>query len=88
MGLTPAETHITADLIPEYRTQQMTTGFAACSQVNQIFLKADGKISCSCMRYYHILAEAKDVNMAEFFNGDVMRYIRESFISGMEPFAF
>jgi Radical SAM superfamily len=86
--LTPAETRITAELIPEYRTQQHATHFASCSQVNQIFLKADGKISCSCMRYHHILAEAKAVNMAEFFNGDVMRYIRESFIAGKEPFAF
>ena len=40
------------------------------------------------MHYHHILAKAKDVDMAEFFNGEVMRYIRESFISGKEPFAF
>lgn len=87
-GHTPAETFITADRIPEYRTQQHPTSFHGCSQTTQIFLKADGKVSCSCMRYYHILADAKDENLAVFFNGPVMRYIRESFQAGKEPFAF
>ena len=84
---TPAERLLTAKRIPEYRAERHPTRFKSCSQVNQIFLKADGKISCSCMRYHDILGDAWSLDVGKFINGELMRYIRESFISGYEPFA-
>src|ERR1700732_4221229 len=85
---TPAETLVTADQIPSYRAKREKTKFQACTQVNQIFLKANGNISCSCIRYWNILGNAKEVNVGEFANGELMTYIRESFRDGYEPFDF
>lgn len=84
---TPVETRISPDKIPEYRATRHKTQFQGCTQLNQLFLKADGKISCSCMRYWDILADAKETNIGKFANGELMRYIRESFSEGYEPFA-
>jgi hypothetical protein len=86
--VTPAETIITEDSIPAYRAVREPTKFAGCTQVSSLFLKADGKISCSCMRYRHVLADAREVDVGEFFNGVTQRYIRESFLAGAEPFDF
>src|ERR1700674_720387 len=86
--LVPAERQLSADQIPQYRSTRHPTQFKACTQVNQIFLKANGKISCSCMRYWDILADAKETHVGEFANGELMRYIRESFLAGCEPFDF
>src|SRR5215475_1993179 len=85
---TPAENYLTADQIPDYRAARMKTTFQGCSQVNQIFLKSDGKFSCSCLKYWDILGDARTLDAADFFNGELMRYIRESFREGYEPFNF
>ena len=86
--LVPAEIRIEPSDIPIYRAARHPTSFQGCTQVNQIFLKADGKITCSCVRYYHILEEAKNINVAEWYNGEIMTYIRDSFKEGYEPFSF
>ena len=85
---TPSETRLSVGKIASYKVARKKTRFRGCTQVNQIFLKADGKISCSCLKYWDILADAREVNVADFFNGDLMRYIRESFRDGYEPFDF
>jgi hypothetical protein len=64
------------------------TRFASCSQARQLFLKADGNITCSCSRYYHVLGNADELDAGAFFNGPLMQYIRESFADGYEPFDF
>ncbi|WP_219319829.1 radical SAM protein [Methylovirgula sp. HY1] len=87
-ALVPTEVRITPDQIPKYRAQRHPTTFQGCTQINQIFLKADGKITCSCIRYYKILEEAKNINAAEWYNGQIMTYIRDSFKDGLEPFSF
>jgi len=84
----PVSISISPDRIPVYKANQHKTNFEGCTQINQIFVKANGQISCSCMRYYHVLANARETNVAEFFNGDLMRYIRQSFQNGCEPFVF
>ncbi len=40
------------------------------------------------MRYYHVLEDAENVNVAEWYDGKMMNYIRESFEAGYEPFQF
>lgn len=85
---TPDEVPIGTDAIPHQTAMRVPTKFKGCTQVHQIFLKANGKIACSCMRYYHILADAREVNVAKWYNGEVMTYIRESFKAGFEPFNF
>jgi len=85
---TPAEMRLCADKIRSYKAARNRTEFRGCTQVNQIFLKANGNISCSCLKYWDILANAKETNIAEFFNGDLMAYIRDSFREGYEPFDF
>ena len=42
---------IPLDQIASYKQSRHQTQFQACTQVNQIFLKANGKISCSCMSH-------------------------------------
>lgn len=88
MWNTPAETSVIANEIPNYRAARQPTRFAGCSQVNGLFLKADGSITCSCSRYWTILADAREVDLGIWYNGAVQRYVRESFIAGAEPFAF
>lgn len=85
---TPDEVLIGPDAIPHQAAMRVPTKFKGCTQINQIFLKANGKISCSCMRYYHVLADAREVNVAKWYNGEVMAYVRESFKEGLEPFNF
>jgi uncharacterized radical SAM superfamily Fe-S cluster-containing enzyme len=86
--LTPDEEFIYPSDIPKYAGERFPTTFQGCSQINQIFLKANGKITCSCMRYYHVLEDATKINVAEWYNGKMMNYIRDSFKSGKEPFRF
>jgi hypothetical protein len=85
---TPDEEFIDPSDIPKYAGERFPTTFQGCSQINQIFLKANGKITCSCMRYYHVLEDATKINVAEWYNGKMMNYIRDSFKSGKEPFRF
>jgi hypothetical protein len=85
---TPAENHLTADQIPAYRRARKKTSFQGCTQINQLFLKSDGKLSCSCQKYWDILGDAREINAADFLRGEIMRYIRESFREGLEPFTF
>jgi molybdenum cofactor biosynthesis enzyme MoaA len=85
---TPDEEFIDPANIPKYAAERFPTTFQGCSQINQVFLKANGKITCSCMRYYHVLEDATKVNVAEWYNGKMMNYIRDSFKSGKEPFRF
>jgi uncharacterized radical SAM superfamily Fe-S cluster-containing enzyme len=87
-GVTPQEIFIRPDSIPRHRATRTKTHFQGCSQINQIFMKASGKITCSCMRYYHVLEDARNINVAEWFNGQMMTYIRESFKEGLSPFSF
>lgn len=84
----PAEKFVRTEDIPRHRAARHPTKFKSCTQINQIFLKANGYISCSCMRYWDILADPKQVHVGEFANGELMQYIRESFRDGYEPFDF
>ncbi|MCJ2142943.1 radical SAM protein [Methylobacterium sp. E-066] len=86
--LTPREVNFDLTKLPTYKGRRQKTSFDGCTQVYQVFIKSDGKISCSCMRYYNILEHADNVNVAEWYNGQVMEYIRESFEDGLEPFSF
>lgn len=86
--LTPTENLLTADRIPEYRRARQKTSFQGCTQISQIFLKSDGKLSCSCQKYWDILGDARVIDAAEFFRGEIMQYIRDSFREGFEPFHF
>lgn len=86
--LTPAETLVTPASIPDFRSRRQPTRFTGCDQVDQIFLKANGKITCSCQRYFHVLADAREIDVGQWFNGEMQRYIRESFLAGEEPFDF
>jgi uncharacterized radical SAM superfamily Fe-S cluster-containing enzyme len=85
---TPSEITIRPADIPRYLATRTKSDFQGCTQVNQIFLKADGKISCSCMRYYHILADVRDVDVGVWFDGQIMQYIRDSYKAGSDPFSF
>jgi hypothetical protein len=79
----PAETVVTPKLFGRFPTR-----FRGCAQTNSIFLKSNGKLTCSCSRYWHVLADARKINVGEFFNIASMKHIRESFRDGFEPFDF
>lgn len=85
---TQSEVSVDPQNIGRYRLTRKKSAFQGCTQVNQIFLKANGKISCSCMRYYHILADARDTDVGAWFDGQMMQYIRESYKEGFDPFSF
>ncbi len=40
------------------------------------------------MRYTYVLADAREIDIGQWFNGQMQRYIRESFLAGAEPFDF
>ena len=64
------------------------TQFKGCTQLYQYFVKADGTMACSCMRYWDILADLRNIDAGRFYNGQMMKYIRQSFAEGYEPFSF
>jgi hypothetical protein len=86
--LTPDLKYVSESQIDELRANRVATTFQGCTQLYQYFVKSNGAISCSCMRYWDILADARDIDAGEFFNGKIMRFIRECFSEGYEPFAF
>ena len=86
--MTPDYTFVTEADIDVYRASRKETTFKACTQVNQLFVKADGMMSCSCMGYWNILGDMRSIDAGSYFNGPMMQYIRESFIAGYEPFSF
>jgi uncharacterized radical SAM superfamily Fe-S cluster-containing enzyme len=86
--LTPDITHLVAQKIPEYRSKRYKTSFGGCFMCSSIFVKADNHLGCSCQIGYHAsLGEVSKLDMGEFVNGPLLRYIRESFLEGYEPFA-
>jgi hypothetical protein len=87
-SVTPALNRVTKNQISQFRENRAKTNFKGCTQLYQMFIKADGTISCSCMRYWDILADLHDVDISAFFNGPMMSFIRESFANGYEPFSF
>jgi len=87
-SITPALNKVTEEQIPQFRENRIKSDFKGCTQLYQVFIKADATISCSCMRYWDILADLRDVDLAAFFNGPMMNFIRESFANGYEPFSF
>lgn len=86
--MTPDLKFVLEDQIEELRANRAPTTFQGCTQLYQYFVKSNGMISCSCMRYWDILADARDVDAGEFFNGKIMQFIRECFAEGYEPFSF
>ena len=74
--------------IEEFRAKRVPTTFKGCTQVYQLFVKSNGLLSCSCMRYWDILADTREIDAGEFFNGKIMQFIRECFAEGCEPFPF
>lgn len=86
--ITPALNIVTEEQIPQFRENRVKTNFKGCMQLQSLFVKADGTMSCSCMRYWDILADVREVDLAAFYNGPMMRFIRESFANGYEPFSF
>jgi hypothetical protein len=87
-SITPSLNKVTDDQIPIFRENRVKTDFKGCTQLYQIFVKAGGTVSCSCMRYWDILADLRDADLGAFYNGPMMNFIRESFVSGYEPFSF
>jgi hypothetical protein len=85
---TPDLKFVQESQIEEFRAKRVPTIFKGCTQLYQLFLKADGMVSCSCMRYWDILADAREIDAGEFFNGKIMQFIRECFAEGYEPFSF
>jgi Radical SAM superfamily len=85
---TPDLSFISESKVDEFRANRVPTTFKGCTQLFQLFVKSDGMISCSCMRYWDILADAREVDVGEFFNGKLMQFIRECFVEGYEPFEF
>jgi pyruvate-formate lyase-activating enzyme len=86
--MTPNLSFISEGKIDEFRANRTPTTFKGCTQISQLFVKSDGMVSCSCMRYWDILADAREVDVGEFFNGKLMQFIRECFAEGYEPFDF
>jgi hypothetical protein len=76
-----------AQKIPEYRAGRHRTTFGGCFMCSSIFVKADNHLGCSCLIGYHAsLGEVSNLDMGEFVNGPLLRYVRESFLEGYEPF--
>jgi hypothetical protein len=86
--LTPPTNFVFETQIEEFRSKRQKTNFKGCTQLFQYFIKADGSMSCSCMRYWDVLADMREINAGEFYNGAMMKFIRESFAEGYEPFDF
>jgi len=86
--LTPELNYVTEAQIEELRAKRATTKFKGCTQLYQYFIKADGTMACSCMRYWDILADMRAIDAGKFYNGSMMKFIRESFAEGYEPFSF
>jgi molybdenum cofactor biosynthesis enzyme MoaA len=86
--MTPESTFVTDADIEHYRASRKETTFQGCTQLYQFFVKADGRMSCSCMGYWNILADMRSIDAGNYFNGPMMQYIRESFAAGYEPFSF
>jgi hypothetical protein len=86
--LTPPSTFVLDGQIDKLRAQRTKTAFKGCTQLYQYFIKSDGTMACSCMRYWDLLADMRKIDAGKFFNGPMMRFIRESFAQGYEPFPF
>src|SRR5262245_19199627 len=86
--LTPKPSYVTEAQIEELRAKRSATKFRGCTQFYQYFIKSNGMMACSCMRYWDILADMRTIDAGEFYNGPMMKYIRESFAEGYEPFTF
>lgn len=86
--LTPRINFVYEHQIDELRDRRLKTEFKGCTQLYQYFVKSDGMMSCSCMRYWDVLADMRTIDAGQFFNGPMMRFIRESFAEGYEPFSF
>lgn len=86
--LTPDPKFVLESQIDEFRSARVPTEFKGCTQLYQLFVKSNGMLSCSCMRYWDILADIRDIDTGEFFNGKIMQFIRECFGEGYEPFPF
>ena|ERR1700733_6250984 len=86
--MTPGAKFVLESQIEELRANRVATTFKGCTQLYQLFVKSNGTISCSCMRYWDILADTREIDTGEFFNGKIMQFIRECFAQGYEPFSF
>ena len=86
--LTPELNNVTEAQIEELRAKRFPTKFKGCTQLYQYFIKSNGTMACSCMRYWDILADMRTTDAGQFFNGPMMKFIRESFAEGYEPFSF
>jgi hypothetical protein len=52
---------VTEAQIAELRKNRFPTKFKGCTQLYQYFIKADGTMACSCMRYWDILADMRTI---------------------------
>ena len=87
MARTPKVRPITEDMIPTLRARRRKTAFGGCYMCSGIFVKADRTLGCSCqIGYYANLGDIAATDVGAFVNGPVIRYIRESFKAGYEPF--
>jgi molybdenum cofactor biosynthesis enzyme MoaA len=84
---TPNLNFITEAQIDEMRSKRKKTKFKGCTQLYQYFIKADGMMACSCMRYWDILADMRAIDAGTFYHGPMIQFIRESFEDGYEPFS-
>ncbi len=85
---TPPMTKFSEEDLAKYMKERKPTKFGGCFMCYGLFLKADGTLGCSSqVGYYADLGNIKDLNTAEHINGPLLRYIRESFKAGYEPFS-
>lgn len=85
--VTPPIVKFFADRIPDYVKERRRTDFGGCFMCHGVFVKADESLGCSCqIGYYADLGNIARVDMGQFIRGPLLRYIRDSFKEGYEPF--
>ena len=54
LPLTPDPKFVRESQIEEFRANRVATTFQGCTQLYQLFVKSNGTVSCSCLRYWDI----------------------------------
>lgn len=71
-----------------FSEQRRSSSFGSCYMTRGLFVRADAKLTCSCMiGYYSELGDLRTTHAGEFCKGKLIRYVAQSFLEGLEPFA-
>lgn len=85
--VTPPVVPLSADDLEAYKAQRRPSEFGGCYMCQGLFVKATGGLGCSCqIGYYADMGNIAEIDMGAFVKGPLLRYIRESFKDGYEPF--